>query len=82
MADTYKHSGAVERETMEPDGFYTLWDRGPSGYWSIDRTYGGAYVKGDDAWGVYLDERSRSTRPAAFFPRGIDPNQQQKGGVR
>jgi hypothetical protein len=69
------HKKEVTREAVDPGKQYTLWDRGQSGYWSIDRSYGGAHIKFDDAYWTYLDERKRSSRPAAFFEKGIDPNQ-------
>lgn len=69
------HKKEVTREAVDPEKQYTLWDRGQSGYWSIDRTYGGAHIKFDDAYWTYLDERRRTSRPAAFFEKGTDPNQ-------
>lgn len=71
MSSPVPHSRAIaSKGSLLTDESYTLWQR-VGGYWVIERSYGGAYLR--SLWPEIRKSWS-SSRPTAAFPVGIDPN--------
>ena len=71
MSSKAQMGQGLDPDSLDSDTYYTLWQQRPSGYWIIERSFPGHYIKNvygsdikaDNKWGV--------------FPQGQDPNPQQ-----
>ena len=70
---TRNHPKAVAREDMDIDKDYAVFER-VGGHWVMDRSYGGAYLRGDESHWREIKARAGTDRPMAIFDRGLDPN--------
>jgi len=68
-----KSKEITRKSDLKPDKRYTLWLRMTSGYFVIERSYYGGYIK-DALWDDMKTYNKSHQRQYALFPENVDPN--------